>query len=461
MALNHIRQLSISQMIQHIRSSVPRISDYCTLDQDANNYNYQQERIEHILANNQLVPRINDKQQFAIYELFKSEINFLNSINKLINLYQKPMLTNRLLTVDESNVLFANLDSLSVIHLELISSLSSIEHQGQFEYPAKVFQSFLDSLVHYEVYCLNLANSEKLLKKKLKNQQFVRFLHSEQIQKHSEKLDLGSYLDQPRRHLMQYPLILTEIFNRTKNPDDAKCMLSVIEAVQAAIRRIDQKIATEDGRRLISRFRFSGKRKLKDQVLENTILITTNDVVVDKRFKSKMKLFLLDRTLVVAKRSSVRGKYYQVRNVINTDSELYFHCGKNRTAKRFKVASLKAHWSRRLKRSARMFRGTDSKPPANILRLYSRKQPFDITVRFRSADELNSCLYKLHKSFKMIQRKDSISNSSSSSSCESENFDQPIAKRRKLNDSSILGPNSVHSVSSESLRFPTLSTISL
>ncbi|OTF76856.1 hypothetical protein BLA29_005039, partial [Euroglyphus maynei] len=125
------------------------------------------------------------------------------------------MLTYRIISPEESTIIFSDLQRLAEIHSNLIKNLAMLQsNDGLFECPVNAMYDHAKSLYYYQVYCSNLIKSRKILRKKMQQKQFVAFLQSERIRKYDEKLDLASHLDQPRRHLMKYPLILSEICRR-------------------------------------------------------------------------------------------------------------------------------------------------------------------------------------------------------------------------------------------------------
>lgn len=337
-----------------------------------------------------------NKYQYAIYELFNAEINIYTNINKLINIYQKPMLNYRLISPHESTIIFSELAQLEKIHIGLIKNLATLQINGLFECPVPVLLQFVEtSLHHYEIYCLNLFHSKLLLRKKMEQKAFANFLQSEQIRKFSEKLDLFSHLDQPRRHLMKYPLLFAEIGRRATNIDENNQLKALNIRITAFIQNLDNQIAAERYRELLTKLAFSEKQAwIHNRMLGTcTRLIIALEVQQCRKTWPKYRLILLDQMLLLV-RCSTLGNKLRVLYATESGADLYYHHGKTTNA-----INQKTNCKTPKHKSGFKENGKHSK----WLRLYTNAcdgstsgvNKFDITVKFKHQDDLNIFRRKL------------------------------------------------------------------
>lgn len=350
-----------------------------------------------------LVPdRTLNKYQYAIYELFNAEINIYTNINKLINIYQKPMLNYRLISPHESTVIFSDLAQLAKIHIGLIKNLATLQINGLFECPVPVLLQFVEtSLHHYEIYCLNLFHSKLLLRKKMEQKAFANFLQSEQIRKFSEKLDLFSHLDQPRRHLMKYPLLFAEIGRRTANVEENNQLKALNKQITAFIQNLDDQIAAERYRELLVKLEFSGKRTwIRNRMLATcTRLIIALEVQQSRKTWPKYRLILLDQMLLLV-RCSTLGNKLRVLYATESGTDLYYHQGKTTDGFNQKIKNKTSKHKSAIK---------DNGKHSKWLRLCTNAcdgsasgvNNFDITVKFKHQDDLNIFRRKLAVHFNM------------------------------------------------------------
>ena len=329
-----------------------------------------------------------DKYQHAIYELFNAEINIYCKINKLIHIYQRPMLMCRIISPEESVIIFSDLQRLAEIHSNLIKNLAMLQTNGLFECPVNAMFEFTKSLYYYQIYCSNLIQSRKILHKKMKQKQFVNFLQSERIQKYGEKLDLASHLDQPRRHLMKYPLILAEIRRRTVDQQEIDQLNKLSEHITTFISQIDEQIDENKFHDLINKFSIRTKHSMniKNKILSTcTRLILLSSVYCWPKKWPKNCLILLDRLLILA-RCSALGNKFRIRSIIEIGNDLHYH--------------------RKSKNHKNFNNNSTTKQHSKWLRLYSTNESinFDITIKFKQQDDRIVWLRYLATLFNLIAR---------------------------------------------------------
>nr|XP_027195099.1 neuroepithelial cell-transforming gene 1 protein-like [Dermatophagoides pteronyssinus] len=329
-----------------------------------------------------------DKYQHAIYELFNAEINIYCKINKLIHIYQRPMLTYRIISPEESIIIFSDLQRLAEIHSNFIKNLAMLQKNGLFECPANAMFEFTKSLYYYQIYCSNLIQSRKILHKKMQQKQFVNFLQSERIRKYGEKLDLASHLDQPRRHLMKYPLILAEICRRTVDQQEIDKLNKLNHHITTFISQIDAQIDENKFHDLINKFSIRNKNSIniKNKIISTcTRLILLSSVHCWPKKWPKNCLILFDRLLILV-RCSPLGNKFLIRSEIEIGNDLHYH--------------------HKMKNSNHKNFNNSTKRHSKWLRLYSTNESinFDITIKFKQQDDRIVWLRYLATLFNLIAR---------------------------------------------------------
>ncbi|UXI22338.1 palmitoyltransferase ZDHHC18 [Sarcoptes scabiei] len=306
--------------------------------------------------------RIYDKYQMAIYELFNAELNIYCRINKLIYIYQKPMLSYRLINENESRTLFYDLDGLAKIHRQFIKNLVHQQTNGIFRCPIEILREFFRTLDSYQNYCLNLSESKKLLLKKMQQKSFVNFLHSEQVWQFGEKLDLTSHLDQPRRHLMKYPLMLAEIQRYAIDSDEIQQLRLLRDDIDRFIQEIEKQISIEKCSALLDRFDYSLKGSISKEWIQSNCSRLIMALEVQKSLKRwpKNHLILFDRVLILARCSVTLWKKFRILSMIPTGCDLYYSISRRNPKQKLRNVWRRRGGKERRKRRRRRNQSFDS-----------------------------------------------------------------------------------------------------
>ncbi|KAI3646055.1 hypothetical protein MP228_008983 [Amoeboaphelidium protococcarum] len=163
------------------------------------------------------------KRQQVIWELFITEGAYVRDLKMVIEVFMRPMVDKRLLTVKNVEIIFGNLEKILGVneqfykHLERIyDSSSTIDSFGS------MFIEYCDQFFAYTMYCSN--NAKALTKVKdltSTNKTLAKFLNECYQIPATRHLDLSSYLIKPVQRICKYPLFLLEIIKATSgaHPD--------------------------------------------------------------------------------------------------------------------------------------------------------------------------------------------------------------------------------------------------
>ncbi|XP_035998951.1 T-lymphoma invasion and metastasis-inducing protein 1 isoform X1 [Fundulus heteroclitus] len=172
-----------------------------------------------------------DKLRKVISELVETEQTYVKDLRYLIECYLKPLQKERLLTQDELDILFGNLEEMVEFQLEflrtledgirLVPDLDRLERVDQFK---KVlfslggsFLYYADRFKIYSAFCASHTKVPKVLAKAKTDPEFKAFLAERNPrQQHSSTLE--SYLIKPIQRVVKYPLLLRELYSLT-DPD--------------------------------------------------------------------------------------------------------------------------------------------------------------------------------------------------------------------------------------------------
>lgn len=248
------------------------------------------------------------KRQEAIFELCAGEENVVEDLELLLATYRNSLLNLRILTEDEVNCIFGDLEPILAAHRQLKMQLHSLrDENGVTNAIGDTLVSWIPSLKHYVGYCANQVWARALLdEKKATNKRFQDFLRRCLESSFSRKLDLWSFLDVPRSRLVKYPLLLSEILRLTPPSHvDALVLPHVSTALSSLLRQVDMATGSAECKRTLERLHFppstpSGSLRSAKRMLDKANSVKCSGVLKDKR-GAKLHCFLFDTCFVAAR----------------------------------------------------------------------------------------------------------------------------------------------------------------
>lgn len=237
----------------------------------------------------------------------------------LLATYRNSLLNLRILTEDEVNCIFGDLEPILAAHRQLKTQLHALrDENGVTNAIGDTLVSWIPSLKHYVGYCSNQVWARALLdEKKATNKRFQDFLRRCLESSFSRKLDLWSFLgrvsllfsspnlfmtclptvflvfspilDVPRSRLVKYPLLLSEILRLTPPSHvDALVLPHVSTALSSLLRQVDMATGSAECKRTLERLHFppstpSGSLRSAKRMLDKANSVKCSGVLKDKR----------------------------------------------------------------------------------------------------------------------------------------------------------------------------------
>ncbi|XP_077539972.1 uncharacterized protein LOC144152548 isoform X3 [Haemaphysalis longicornis] len=205
---------------------------------------------------NQTILKNEAKKKDALWELFQSELNFLEDhLMVLKNVFMEPL---KKIQVEgyamfaEPEVLFGNLDELCCVTYafckEFISFILATLNSGDFNTTDVLLRLFKKSTKAaalrqaYHRYTLNYINALNYLETLRRQVEFNEFEKWCARDPRCKKLQLTDLLVSPVQHIMRVPLILKEIETRTEDMEERDCITAILEAEENSLRELDDKM---------------------------------------------------------------------------------------------------------------------------------------------------------------------------------------------------------------------------
>ncbi|XP_064606190.1 pleckstrin homology domain-containing family G member 7-like [Liolophura sinensis] len=198
------------------------------------------------------------KRREAVWELFKSECVFLiDHLMVLKHCFLEPL---KKLQVDgflmyaEPAELFSNLDELCYVSYTFCKDFISVilkdlsyrpTEFGRTKILIKTFHRFSalsrDAGVFHS-YCLNYVNALGYLERLLKNDDFADFIKWCEQDARCKRLQITDLLVAPVQRCTKLPLILSNIRNYTKDPEEKRQLSESIQTVEKSLRNLEDKL---------------------------------------------------------------------------------------------------------------------------------------------------------------------------------------------------------------------------
>ncbi|CAM9957988.1 unnamed protein product [Lampetra planeri] len=183
------------------------------------------------------------RRQEAIFELFQGEQDLVEDLKLTKMVYQDPMRKLNIMSEEESQKIFGSLQSLVPLHQELVERLQEARGpDGSVERMGQILLNWVPRLrPAYRGYCSSQAEARALLEWRRRDEERVSdFLRRCRESPFSRRLDLSSFLDEPRSRLVKYPLLLREVLRHTgpAHPDTTP-LQRALEESQALLEEMD------------------------------------------------------------------------------------------------------------------------------------------------------------------------------------------------------------------------------
>ena len=164
------------------------------------------------------VPERERQRQEVIYELIRTEREYVRDLGIVIDVFLKPIKEKKILSPKEM-ALFSSIDQLKPVNEELLRRLTErFDVNPVVEEVGDVFVTLAEYFKIYKVYCRNHPHSMleyQRLKTDGKNKKFKQFEEEALKKTECRLMDLQSFLLKPVQRICKYPLLIREILKFT------------------------------------------------------------------------------------------------------------------------------------------------------------------------------------------------------------------------------------------------------
>ncbi|XP_073085262.1 neuroepithelial cell-transforming gene 1 protein-like [Manis javanica] len=253
------------------------------------------------------------KRQEAIYEMSRGEQDLIEDLKLARKAYHDPMLKLSIISEEELTHIFGDVDAHIPLHEDLLARIGeATKPDGIVEQIGHILVNWLPGLNAYEGYCSNQLAAKALLDRKKQDPGVQDFLQRCFESPFSRKLDLWSFLDNPRCRLVKYPLLLKEILRHTpEDHPDVQLLQEAILIIQGVLSEINLKIGESECQYYIDRLEYLNKRQ-KDPRIEASKVLLCHGELKNKNGR-KFYIFLFQEILVLTRPVTQNERHsYQV-----------------------------------------------------------------------------------------------------------------------------------------------------
>ncbi|XP_059471071.1 rho guanine nucleotide exchange factor 3-like isoform X2 [Neocloeon triangulifer] len=244
------------------------------------------------------------KRQEAIYELYIGEHGMVQDLELIKTTYRNSLLQLNILTEEETECIFGDLDALLQLHSNLRDKLQAVrETSGVIRTVGHVLLQWVPGLECYMSYCSRHVKAKAVLdEKKDKNKRFQDFLQRCLDSPFSRKLDLWTFLDFPRNRIVKYPILIGEILKHTPATHPDRTILpQVTPLLNALLHKVDKAMGMAECKHTLSRLVWNPEVKTPEcDLLESATAVLCEGDLRDQR-GTKLHCLLFDVGFLVTR----------------------------------------------------------------------------------------------------------------------------------------------------------------
>ncbi|KAH9514596.1 Guanine nucleotide exchange factor vav3, partial [Bulinus truncatus] len=170
------------------------------------------------------------KRDHCIKELLETEKNYNMALNMIIECFIKPL--HNVLPSADRDIIFAHIQRLSEVHLELNDKLQKAVNGGPPRL-ADVFIQYKTKLLIYGDYCSNLPQAQERIDKICENEQLRLKVQECERRANEGKFRLRDLLHVPMQRVLKYHLLMRELIKNTdKTSSEREGLEHALEAMQ-------------------------------------------------------------------------------------------------------------------------------------------------------------------------------------------------------------------------------------
>ncbi|XP_074929677.1 intersectin-1 isoform X3 [Chelonoidis abingdonii] len=192
------------------------------------------------------------KRQGYIHELIVTEENYVNDLQLVTEIFQKPLIESELLTEKEVAMIFVNWKELIMCNIKLLKALRVRKKMSGERMPVKMIGDILTAqLPHMQPYirfCSCQLNGAALIQQKTDEvTEFKEFVKRLAMDPRCKGMPLSSFLLKPMQRVTRYPLIIKNIIENTpENHPDHSHLKHALEKAEELCSQVNEGVREKE-----------------------------------------------------------------------------------------------------------------------------------------------------------------------------------------------------------------------
>ncbi|XP_064922965.1 intersectin-1 isoform X8 [Columba livia] len=192
------------------------------------------------------------KRQGYIHELIVTEENYVNDLQLVTEIFQKPLMESELLTEKEVGMIFVNWKELIMCNIKLLKALRVRKKMSGEKMPVKMIGDILTAqLPHMQPYirfCSCQLNGAALIQQKTDEvPEFKEFVKRLAMDPRCKGMPLSSFLLKPMQRVTRYPLIIKNIIENTpENHPDHSHLKHALEKAEELCSQVNEGVREKE-----------------------------------------------------------------------------------------------------------------------------------------------------------------------------------------------------------------------
>uniref|UniRef100_A0A7M4FCM1 Intersectin-1 n=1 Tax=Crocodylus porosus TaxID=8502 RepID=A0A7M4FCM1_CROPO len=192
------------------------------------------------------------KRQGYIHELIVTEENYVNDLQLVTEIFQKPLIESELLTEKEVAMIFVNWKELIMCNIKLLKALRVRKKMSGEKMPVKMIGDILTAqLPHMQPYirfCSCQLNGAALIQQKTDEvPDFKEFVKRLAMDLRCKGMPLSSFLLKPMQRVTRYPLIIKNIIENTpENHPDHSHLKHALEKAEELCSQVNEGVREKE-----------------------------------------------------------------------------------------------------------------------------------------------------------------------------------------------------------------------
>uniref|UniRef100_A0A452SWJ9 Intersectin 1 n=1 Tax=Ursus americanus TaxID=9643 RepID=A0A452SWJ9_URSAM len=192
------------------------------------------------------------KRQGYIHELIVTEENYVNDLQLVTEIFQKPLMESELLTEKEGAMVFVNWKELIMCNIKLLKALRVRKKMSGEKMPVKMIGDILTAqLPHMQPYirfCSCQLNGAALIQQKTDEApDFKDFVKRLAMDPRCKGMPLSSFILKPMQRVTRYPLIIKNILENTpENHPDHSHLKHALEKAEELCSQVNEGVREKE-----------------------------------------------------------------------------------------------------------------------------------------------------------------------------------------------------------------------